>query len=837
MAQYDTILGFKVDLKSLDSLEKRLTDIESQLKKVGNETTNVSKTSSSSFKSIASGINVADIALGALTVTLSAAAIGFGFLLKNSMDAEREMALLTSVINSTGGTAGYSATQINALSESLSKASTVSTGEINEAAARMLTYTNIVGENFPKAMQIAIDWSARYGVSVVQATETIGKALDTPSKAASALSRQGFKFTKEFIDQLKSLEAAGKVAEAQALMMDQITEGTEGAAAALRDTFGGAVQNLQNRLGDLISGDTGSLDGLTSSINSIAELVSSPQVTDSFGKLIKQFTDFISEITKSVNSLIGANGLAHAIDAISSLFTAFRANIAAQFTVIFTYIDVLVTGLDGLAKAMRFDFAGAKESGNEMLTKLKSGLQGAKDEADKAQRAFNDVGKSIKAMWNGTARTTNVPTVNMTPGPTGTPSTGGNIDTTVDKAAAKAAEDAAKRFDRLKDKFDTDLKKIANDSAIAIFGEENLSQGGAMAAQFQAMSRAATTLGATLDINSTKLTSDGIQLGYNLERFQQINNLTDAQTAKFKEQIDLAVLQAQKDSTKLTTLQAENLANQQLIEGTRDLAAMADENLIRSQNLGMSEAKINELLAQARFDREQMVLHEQNLVNFGQEYADKIKAQNEELNKQRKVQEKEGKELEGKKSMVDDFKNIAIDGIGNAFDAMWDGQSVKFGDMLKDMAKQMIKSALMKMLTNLMGGNGFFGGGGAAPVAQADGGAWYKGVQMFANGGIVNRATPFGMANGGLGVMGEAGPEAILPLTRGKNGKLGVQTSGGGSNPINVSIGAGAVVVNASEDSNADAESTAAALRQLIDTRVNDILNDALRPGNALGRR
>ena len=462
MAQYDTILGFKVDLKSLDSLEKRLTDIESQLKKVGNETTNVSKTSSSSFKSIASGINVADIALGALTVTLSAAAIGFGFLLKNSMDAEREMALLTSVINSTGGTAGYSATQINALSESLSKASTVSTGEINEAAARMLTYTNIVGENFPKAMQIAIDWSARYGVSVVQATETNGKALDTPSKAASALSRQGFKFTKEFIDQLKSLEAAGKVAEAQALMMDQITEGTEGAAAALRDTFGGAVQNLQNRLGDLISGDTGSLDGLTSSINSIAELVSSPQVTDSFGKLIKQFTNFISEITESVNALIGANGLAHAIDAISSLFTAFRANIAAQFTVIFTYIDVLVTGLDGLAKAMRFDFDGAKESGNEMLTKLKSGLQGAKDEADKAQQAFNDVGKSIKAMWNGTARTTNVPTVNMTPGPTGTPSTGGNIDTTVDKAAAKAAQKLAETQERYFGRLQTAIDGASN---------------------------------------------------------------------------------------------------------------------------------------------------------------------------------------------------------------------------------------------------------------------------------------------------------------------------------------------------------------------------------------
>lgn len=54
-----------------------------------------------------------------------------------------------------------------------------------------------------------------------------------------------------------------------------------------------------------------------------------------------------------------------------------------------------------------------------------------------------------------------------------------------------------------------------------------------------------------------------------------------------------------------------------------------------------------------------------------------------------------------------------------------------------------------------------------------------SGIVPFANGGIVNQITPFTFANGGkFGVMGEAGPEAILPLTRGPNGKLGVQSMG-----------------------------------------------------------
>lgn len=52
-------------------------------------------------------------------------------------------------------------------------------------------------------------------------------------------------------------------------------------------------------------------------------------------------------------------------------------------------------------------------------------------------------------------------------------------------------------------------------------------------------------------------------------------------------------------------------------------------------------------------------------------------------------------------------------------------------------------------------------------------------VKAYADGGVVNRTTAFPM-RGGVGIMGEAGPEAIMPLKRGKNGKLGVQMEGSG---------------------------------------------------------
>lgn len=55
------------------------------------------------------------------------------------------------------------------------------------------------------------------------------------------------------------------------------------------------------------------------------------------------------------------------------------------------------------------------------------------------------------------------------------------------------------------------------------------------------------------------------------------------------------------------------------------------------------------------------------------------------------------------------------------------------------------------------------------------------GIMPFAKGGVVASPTYFGMGGGGLGLMGEAGAEAIMPLARGPDGRLGVAGGGGGS--------------------------------------------------------
>jgi hypothetical protein len=69
------------------------------------------------------------------------------------------------------------------------------------------------------------------------------------------------------------------------------------------------------------------------------------------------------------------------------------------------------------------------------------------------------------------------------------------------------------------------------------------------------------------------------------------------------------------------------------------------------------------------------------------------------------------------------------------------------------------------------------------PLAFATGGVFDGGnVVPFAKGDIFDRPTTFPMADGRTGMLGEAGAEAIMPLTRGPDGKLGVRAEGNGGN-------------------------------------------------------
>lgn len=131
-------------------------------------------------------------------------------------------------------------------------------------------------------------------------------------------------------------------------------------------------------------------------------------------------------------------------------------------------------------------------------------------------------------------------------------------------------------------------------------------------------------------------------------------------------------------------------------------------------------------------------------------------------------------------------------GLRKAFDGLvFDG--LNLSGALEAVGTSMMNAtynAAIKPVTDHFGGLLTSGVGGLVQgiLPFADGAPFSQGrVMPFASGGIVSSATPFGM-RGGMGVMGEAGPEAIMPLARGPDGKLGVRGGGGSSANVVMNI-------------------------------------------------
>jgi hypothetical protein len=112
------------------------------------------------------------------------------------------------------------------------------------------------------------------------------------------------------------------------------------------------------------------------------------------------------------------------------------------------------------------------------------------------------------------------------------------------------------------------------------------------------------------------------------------------------------------------------------------------------------------------------------------------------------------------------------------------------GEVVEQLGKKLLAMALQESVFRLfaMLMPGTFGAGGFIPlIGNANGNAFGGGrIIPFARGGVVSGPTLFPM-RGATGMMGEAGPEAIMPLTR-IAGKLGVAAAGGGAAQVDVQV-------------------------------------------------
>lgn len=108
---------------------------------------------------------------------------------------------------------------------------------------------------------------------------------------------------------------------------------------------------------------------------------------------------------------------------------------------------------------------------------------------------------------------------------------------------------------------------------------------------------------------------------------------------------------------------------------------------------------------------------------------------------------------------------------------------LRLSSLALDMALRPVEQGFASLVQGLFGGALGFAKGGVFRGGAFEGGR----VVPFASGGVVASPTYFPLAGGRTGLMGEAGAEAILPLARGADGRLGV-AAGGGGRAVNVTV-------------------------------------------------
>lgn len=378
------------------------------------------------------------------------------------------------------------------------------------------------------------------------------------------------------------------------------------------------------------------------------------------------------------------------------------------------------------------------------------------------------------------------------------------------------------------------------------------------------------------------------------------NQLTRAQDAQLKAQQDIAAkreaitIKELADRKKMEeSILAYNEAYRQQIENEQIAGARA----VAAVGKGDRQGRLNQDLDDVArlFAKDQANLAKQRGKGMDpEEYAKKLKILSDAHSEMKDVIIQNDKDIQAANydwtnglsraidNLADEANNMAgaVDtAVSGAFGSMGDamGEFVTTGKLnfksltssiLSDMAKIAARQATSSVLSSLFGmastaagayfgsGNGLSGaaatssnlgasqaGYGNAYFPQAKGGGWSGGTQFFAQGGaftnsIVSSPTAFGMSGGGRGVMGEAGPEAIVPLARASDGSLGVRMMGGGNGGASGGV---QVFVNIASDGSVTSTSDNSGLQQFgselgafVDSRYRVLISRDLKDGGAI---
>ena len=332
---------------------------------------------------------------------------------------------------------------------------------------------------------------------------------------------------------------------------------------------------------------------------------------------------------------------------------------------------------------------------------------------------------------------------------------------------------------------------------------------------------------AQLDIENEKL-----ERAWAIGEAEEQNAIWDAEEAEEEKKRLKEIADLQKEKA------AEELKAQKEI-ADKKLATYRIENEFKRQQAKLIDDETDKKIALAQVSQEEVEFELKAQYEKGdlteEQYATAMELQDKLFQKTMSDYSKTGQIIsEVKDGMQSDFEDF-FDYTSDAF--------MDFGDLANDILKQiyesMVKMSIVKPLTSSLASfatSAFSGGstaslgsgtsgvsGGMVAALNAKGGAYSSPSLSSYSGKIVSQPTPFMFASGAAigsssGIMGEAGAEAILPLTRTASGDLGVQTTGGSQ----------AVTINIKNESGEQMEATSSEASFDMKGMVIDIVMDSV---------
>jgi len=777
--------------------------------------------------------------LGPLGLAAGAALAGLGIVVSRSIEeaakADQSYRRLEAVLKATGQASGLTADEIASFADGIER-STLATAEgVEDAASVLATFGSVSGETFTRALSLAQDMSAVFGGDLAGAATQLGKALEDPIDGLTALRRVGVSFSDSQKELIKTLVETGQTAEAQRVILDALEQQVGGAGAAEAGGLTGATNRLQDAWGNLLEAI-----GRTPAVTSIAQ-----------GAL-----DLLSGAIEGMTSAIEDDPIGERIAAATAEVTRARDELAR--------LEAGGPGTPMLGQRFAIDEQRQRVAALEQELVTLTRIGEAEAESARQERARAEAGRlAAEAERRADALVSQ--------------------RSQLDKALEQLATGPAERIAQINRELAEAKKRLealrapdgGNGGDIdAAIGEAEEIARRKIAAINQPLEEAAARARETLERQSAAEQAAAERVYLANEKV--VDDLAK-QLALFGDERRQFVDQA------LSRL-SESASDEQWVQVERLAGALYDEKQAREQLAESLRAKQQlrqqgaRLTGQMRTPAEELAATLQQLDALMQRGAIDAETHGRAITEAYREAERAADRMlassrdwqDGVTRALGDYADQAMDAASaaeqmttQAFRGMEDALvgfvttgKLDFASlvdaMIADLTRLTVRMAVLGPLAQALSGglgglvSGLFGssaptaGSGEAGAAPgpgtgglyADGGVFAHGIVIpFAQGGVVDRPTLFPMAHG-MGLMGEAGPEAVLPLKRLSSGRLGVEAAGGPQVTVNVINNAGAKVTTEEQRD----PSGNLSLNVIIDAVEVAMAQRATRSGSTLNR-